>query len=112
MSLEISNSELRASLRKGTLNRYGSSESHLTNDQHADMQTLTVISPQTVIHSDPEIMGGTPCFKGTRVPVKNLFDYLEEGESLKFFFEDFPRVTKKQVEAVLELSKQSLLDNL
>ena len=76
------------------------------------MRTITVISPQAVIHSDPEIMGGIPCFKGTRVPIKNLFDYLEEGESLKIFFKDFPRVTKKQVEAVLELSKQSLLDKL
>lgn len=75
------------------------------------METAT-IDPQTIIHVDPEILGGTPCFKGTRVPIKNLFDYLEDGESLDDFFEDFPRVTKQQVEEVLELSKQSLLNHL
>lgn len=73
------------------------------------METVT-IAPETIICTDPEILGGTPCFMGTRVPIKNLFDYLEEGESLEDFFEDFPRVTKQQVEEVLELSKQSLFN--
>jgi uncharacterized protein (DUF433 family) len=53
---------------------------------------------------DKEILGGTPVFAGTRVPVKNLFDYLEEGETIAEFIEDFPAVSKKQVNAVLQLS--------
>ena len=45
-----------------------------------------------VVHSDPEILGGTPVFVGTRVPIKNLYDYLEGGDSLNDFLEDFPSV--------------------
>ena len=50
-----------------------------------------------VIHSDPEILGGTPVFVGTRVPVKNLFDYLEAGDSIDEFLDDFPSVSQAQV---------------
>lgn len=50
-----------------------------------------------VIQRDPEILSGIPTFKGTRVPVKNLFDYLEAGNSLDEFIDDFPAVTKDQV---------------
>lgn len=60
---------------------------------------------QKVINIDPDIMGGTPVFFGTRVPVKNLFDYLEEGESVKEFLEDFPSVSQKQVIRLLEISR-------
>ncbi len=60
---------------------------------------------QHVINIDPEILGGTPVFLGTRVPVKNLFDYLEEGESLEVFLEDFPSVRKKQAIRLLEVSR-------
>ncbi len=49
-----------------------------------------------VIHSDPEIMGGTPVFVGTRVPLANLLDYLEAGQPLSEFLEDFPTVTREQ----------------
>ena len=59
-----------------------------------------------LIISDPEIMSGTPCFAGTRVPVKNLFDYLESGESLESFLSDFPTVEREQVLEVLELSEE------
>ena len=59
---------------------------------------------------DPEITSGTPCFAGTRVPIKNLFDYIEHNHPLDEFFEDFPSVTREQVMAVLELAKQKLLE--
>jgi uncharacterized protein (DUF433 family) len=50
-----------------------------------------------VFHSDPEIMGGTPVFTGTRVPVQNLVDYLEGGESIEDFLAGFPTVKREQV---------------
>ena len=58
-----------------------------------------------VVHSDPEILGGTPVFVGTRVPVKSLFDYLEAGDSLDEFLESFPSVTREQAVAALELTR-------
>jgi len=61
------------------------------------------------IHSDPEILGGTPVFVGTRVPVQTLVDYLEAGDPLDEFLEDFPSVTRDQTVAVLELAKEMLL---
>ena len=63
---------------------------------------------QPVIHCDPEIQGGVPVFIGTRVPVKNLFDYLEAGDSLDDFLESFPSVTREQAVAALELARESL----
>lgn len=60
---------------------------------------------QRVINIDPEILGGTPVFLGTRVPVKNLYDYLEEGETIEEFLEDFPSVNREQVVKVLEISR-------
>ena len=60
---------------------------------------------QRVINIDSEILGGTPVFLGTRVPIKNLFDYLEEGETIEEFLEDFPSVKKEQVIKVLEISR-------
>lgn len=66
-------------------------------------------STQLPIHSDPEIMGGTPVFVGTRVPVQTLLDYLEAGDPLDEFLEDFPSVTRDQAVAVLELAKEMLL---
>ena len=58
---------------------------------------------------DPDIQSGTPVFSGTRVPVQNLFDYLEEGDSLDVFLKQFPSVTRGQVVAVLEKAKDSLV---
>lgn len=57
-----------------------------------------------VINIDQEILGGTPVFFGTRVPIKNLFDYLETGESIQTFLEDFEGVSKNQVVKLLEMS--------
>jgi len=62
-----------------------------------------------LIESDPEKVSGMPVFFGTRVPIKNLFDCLEAGESLDEFLDQFPTVTREQVLSVLELSKERLL---
>ncbi len=58
-----------------------------------------------LVHSDPEILGGTLVFVGTRVPVKSLYDYLEAGDSLDEFLESFPSVTRQQAVATLELAR-------
>jgi uncharacterized protein (DUF433 family) len=55
---------------------------------------------------DPEIQGGTPCFAGTRVPVKSLFDYLARGRSLDYFLEQFPSVERRQATAVLDRAEK------
>jgi uncharacterized protein (DUF433 family) len=62
-----------------------------------------------LIEMDPEKLGGTPVFFGTRVPIRNLFDCLEEGETLDQFLEQFPTVTRQQALLVLEESKERLL---
>ena len=64
---------------------------------------------QPIFHCDPEIQGGVPVFYGTRVPVKNLFDYLEAGDSLDRFLDSFPSVTKDQAVAALELAREALV---
>ena len=63
-----------------------------------------------IIVSEPELMGGTPVFKGTRVPIKNLIDYLEAGDSLDTFLDHFPSVTKQDAISVLELAKEMLIN--
>lgn len=68
------------------------------------------MEPRRVIHSDPEIMSGTPVFVGTRVPVYNLFDYLEAGDPLDKFLKSFPSVTREQAIAALELAKEAVAD--
>lgn len=65
-----------------------------------------------IVHSDPEIMGGTPVFVGTRVPLQNLIDYLEGGESIDDFLEGFPSVKREQVIAVIEAGKRSILETV
>jgi uncharacterized protein (DUF433 family) len=61
------------------------------------------------IVSDPDVMSGTPCFRGTRVPFKNLIDYLEGGHSLGEFLSQFPTVTREMAVQSLEEAKESLL---
>jgi uncharacterized protein (DUF433 family) len=61
-----------------------------------------------IIHSDPEILGGTPVFVGTRVPVQNLIDCLEAGDSLDEFLDSFPTVTREQAVAALEIAREAL----
>jgi uncharacterized protein (DUF433 family) len=67
------------------------------------------MSTEKLIERDPEKLNGTPVFAGTRVPVKNLFDCLEGGESLEEFLDQFPTVTREQALGVLEESKKMLL---
>lgn len=62
-----------------------------------------------VIHSDPEILGGTPVFVGTRVPAQSLFDYLGGGDTLDEFLRQFPSVRREQAIAVLDLARATVL---
>ena len=62
-----------------------------------------------VIIRDPEILGGTPVFRGTRVPFKNLLDYLEGGHTLDEFLEEFPSVTRQAAVAALEHAKELVI---
>lgn len=64
---------------------------------------------QSVVKIDPEIMSGVPCFAGTRVPIQNLIDYLEGGDSIDDFLEGFPTVSREQVIAFLEEAKERVL---
>ena len=63
---------------------------------------------ESIVHSDPEILGGTPVFCGTRVPVKNLLDYLVARDTLDQFLDDFPTVKRDQAIAALELARDLL----
>jgi uncharacterized protein (DUF433 family) len=68
-----------------------------------------VVNASDLITTDPEILGGTPVFKGTRVPVKTLLDYLENDYTLGEFLECFPSVTAEAARALLERSESALL---
>ncbi len=65
---------------------------------------------QSPISVAPDVLGGTPVFAGTRVPVQTLLDYLEGGESIDDFLEGFPSVTREQVVSFLELAKDRLIE--
>ena len=65
-----------------------------------------------IIHSIPGIMGGTPVFVGTRVPLQNLIDSLEGGESIEDFLDGFPTVKREQVSAVIEAGKLTMLETV
>jgi uncharacterized protein (DUF433 family) len=62
-----------------------------------------------VVHSDPDILSGTPVFVGTRVPVQSLFDYLEGGDTLDEFLRQFPSVRRDQAVATIEIARDSVL---
>ncbi len=64
---------------------------------------------QSVVKIDPQIMSGAPCFSGTRVPIQNLIDYLEGGDSIEDFLDGFPSVSREQVIAFLEEAKARVL---
>jgi len=64
-----------------------------------------------VVTRSPEILCGTPVFGGTRVPVKTLIDYLEVGDSLEVFLQDFPTVSREQAVAALQIAKAALLQD-
>jgi uncharacterized protein (DUF433 family) len=71
-----------------------------------------MIPADAVIVKDKKILGGTPVFRGTRVPFQALLDYLEGGQSLDEFLDDFPTVTRETAVAALELAKTSLVSQL
>lgn len=70
---------------------------------------LNAMKSNDLITIDPDILGGTPVFKGTRVPVKSLFEYLEDNYSLDEFLECFPSVTREMAKQLLERSESALL---
>ena len=63
-----------------------------------------------IVHSDPDIMGGVPVFQGTRVPLRNLIDYVEGGHSLDEFLDSFPTVSREQAVAALDAAYNALSD--
>jgi uncharacterized protein (DUF433 family) len=68
-----------------------------------------VMDPKQIVHADPEILGGTPVFVGTRVPVDALIDFLESGDTIEGFLENYPGVSREQVVAFLEEASQALV---
>jgi uncharacterized protein (DUF433 family) len=79
-----------------------------TNDKSRSYHAASITS-EPVIHVDPEILGGTPVFLGTRVPFQALLDYIEGGHPLVDFLEDFPSVSREQAVAALEQAKELLV---
>lgn len=73
---------------------------------------MTMEDLKGIVHSDPEIMGGTPVFVGTRVPLQNLIDALEGGESVEGFLEGFPSVKCLQAIAVIEAGQLKMLETV
>jgi uncharacterized protein (DUF433 family) len=69
-------------------------------------------SPNSVITRDPEVLGGTPVFRGTRVPFHALLDYLEGGQTLDEFLDDFPTVTREAAVHALEHAKSLVVSEL
>lgn len=67
-----------------------------------------MVTVDSIVQVDPEILGGTPVLRGTRVPVKNLLDYLVAGDTLEQFLDDFPTVKREQAVAALELARDLL----
>lgn len=68
-----------------------------------------MVLSKPVVHSDPEILGGTPVFVGTRVPFQTLLDYIEAGDSLDEFLDDFPTVSREKAITALEQAKEAFL---
>jgi uncharacterized protein (DUF433 family) len=73
--------------------------------------TEVAIMQQSIIVRDPEILGGIPVFRGTRVPLQNLLDYLEGGDTLNQFLQDFPSVSRESAIAALEQAKKLLIEH-
>lgn len=75
-------------------------------DQRVNLRAM--LTQTEVISADPEILAGEPVFAGTRVPLRNLFDYLEAGDSLEIFLDAFPDVTREQAVAALEIAREAV----
>lgn len=69
------------------------------------------MNPTAIFHCDPDILSGQPVFVGTRVPVRILFEYLEAGDSLNLFLDDFPSVGRQQAVSALQLAHQSVFEH-
>jgi uncharacterized protein (DUF433 family) len=80
--------------------------------QNEDIPLERPMQPIDIIVKDQEILGGTPVFRGTRVPFQALLDYLEGGQTLDEFLDDFPTVSKEAAVTALELAKSLLVDQL
>jgi len=80
-----------------------------SDDETTGDGTMGTAIMERVIVIDPDVLSGTPCFRGTRVPFKNLMDYLEGGHSLGEFLRQFPTVTREMAVQALEEAKESLL---
>src|SRR5712691_5981332 len=96
-----SNSSAGASSSQRELRKADSTSKRLSFCLNPRSEPRTVTTQQAVVHSDPKILGGTPVFVGTRVPVQSLFDYLEAGDSLERFLEQFPTVSREQAHGAL-----------
>lgn len=84
-----------------------SATSHVYSGLHGGPNCMTQL--RDIVHSDPEILGGTPVFVGTRVPIQSLFDYLEGGETVDEFLRQFPSVRRDQAITALDLACATLL---
>ncbi len=72
---------------------------------------MAALTRNLVVHRDPDILGGTPVFVGTRVPARILFEHLEAGDSLEVFLEQFPSVSREQAVAALEFAREVLTED-
>ena len=72
---------------------------------------MAALRKELVVHRDPDILGGTPVFVGTRVPARILFEHLEAGDSLEVFLDQFPSVSREQAIAALELAREVLTED-
>ena len=72
---------------------------------------MAALRKELIVHRDPEILGGTPVFAGTRVPARILFEHLEAGDSLEVFLQQFPSVTREQAIAALGLAREGLTED-
>ena len=73
---------------------------------------MATLRKELIVHRDPEILGGTSVFVGTRVPARILFEHLEAGDSIEVFLQQFPSVTREQAVAALELAREFLTEDL
>ncbi|MEO8598184.1 MAG: DUF433 domain-containing protein [Candidatus Solibacter sp.] len=80
--------------------------------RHFGRRYNKTMTAERMIVVDPEVMNGTPCFRGTRVPFKNLMDYLEGGHSLGAFLDQFPTITREMAVQALQEAQESLLDRI
>jgi uncharacterized protein (DUF433 family) len=77
-------------------------------DAGQESKLMPMVAQNEVVHTDPEILAGEPVFAGTRVPLRNLFDYLEAGDSLEVFLDAFPDISREQAVAALELAREAV----